>query len=222
MILDVITALLILGNVAVGYKRGIIGMVLSIAIFFVAIFLARVLYEPVVAMVSATPLYTTVLNWVMSHINLGDAVGYATADIQAQVIDNLPIPPLIAGMLNLDELINVGSLVDVTSIELGIGYAITDIIISAISMVVLVLVIIFVLKIIAGSINLIAMLPGLRFFNKNLGAMAGGFQGVIIVWLLLIIYNFSVLTGNVIFYELLETSTVTQWLNDRNFIWGLL
>ncbi|MCL1995696.1 MAG: CvpA family protein [Defluviitaleaceae bacterium] len=223
--LDIVTVLIIILNIAIGVKRGFINTVLGIAIFVLAVFFTRALHGHLAAFLVTTPLYDTVFEWVVQQLALediaGDVVHGAAADIQAQIVQNMPMAGLLVGLIDI-EIIQIGNFVNISAIEMQIGGMITDAIINIVSALILFFFFVFGFRIIASVINLIAMLPIIRGVNRNLGASLGAFMGIVTVWLLLIIFNLTMVRQGNIFEYHLYASTITLWLNERNFLFSLL
>ena len=222
MIIDVIVVLIIGLNILLGYKRGIVDMILNIVILFVSIFLSRFLHGYVVDFVSETPLYDSIFNWVMDSISLGDAIQVGADNVSEQIIESLPLPAMFINLLNIDTDFIIGNILDISAIEVAIGSAITDIIISIISIIILFIILIFGMRLLASSINFIAMLPVIRVVNKNLGAFLGAIFGFFVVWGILIIYNLVLVRYGNDFYDALYSSNIALWLHQRNFVLSLL
>lgn len=223
--LDIATVLIIVLNIALGFKRGFINMVLGIAIFVAAVFFARALHGHLAAFLATTPLYDSILNWVIQSMGLGDMaqdmVQGAAIDIQTQVVQNLPMAALLVGLIDIEN-IPMGNFIDISAVEIQIGSMAADAIINIISALALFFLFTFGFRIIASAINLVSMLPIIRGINKNLGASIGAFMGIVTVWVLLIIFNLTMVRPGNIFEYYLLSAPITLWLNERNFLFSVL
>lgn len=220
--LDIITILVIIANIFIGYRNGIVDMVLSIAAYIIAILFARLFHSYVASFLSATPIYDSILEWVADSISIGGTVQDITTDIQAQIIESIPLPPIFSGMINLENMIDISTVVDTATLELQIASSITDLLINIIAALLVFLLLVFGLRIIIASLNTIAMLPVIRVVNKNLGALVGAVRGFLIVWLLLIMFNLVLVRPSNIFEQWLYSSHITYWLSERNFILSVI
>ena len=85
--LDLITLLIILACVAVGYRRGLIETALRIVIFFVAIMFARTLHGATADFLRGTAFYNTVYEWLSGYIDFGAGIGtYLVINVAAAVV----------------------------------------------------------------------------------------------------------------------------------------
>lgn len=74
-IIDMIIGVIILGFVAMGYKRGLLESVVRLGAFFMALFFASVMYQTVADWLVETPLTEWVYETVASHVPLGAELG---------------------------------------------------------------------------------------------------------------------------------------------------
>jgi len=209
-------------NIYIGHRRGLVDMVLSIAIFIVALFLARTLYTAFAAFFMTTPLYHSIVQWVVDYISLGATLGEITGDIQADLLGRLPLPAFIVEALNLQQAIEINNILDISSLEILIAEMVAGLIINIISALALFLFFIFGLRLISKSINLLTRLPFIRGVNKGLGAVAGGLRAFIIVWVFLLIYNLILARPDNFFMDQLLTSTLALWLHERNLFLSVI
>ena len=227
--LDIIIILIIVINMLVGYRKGFVATVLSLFIFVFAIILTRAFTPAFTEFLKTTPLYDMIVRWTADSISLGDGVNQmvttAITNVQTEVIGRFNMPEWLMGFLNLDKIassVDVGAVVDLKAIELMIATQITDFIIQMLSGIVLFFIFYIGLKVVAISINLITLLPIIHTLNKTVGTVAGLIRGVIIVWVLLIVFMLLFLRPDTVFAELYETSYLAIWLNERNILLSML
>ena len=229
--LDIIVLAIIGINILVGLRKGFVATILSLVTFVLAILITSWLHPYAAAFMRTTPMHTGIVDWIDSHISIGDSVnellGATAHNIQYNVIEVLPLPEWFLDMINLEPIIagiegiNVSGMVDFSGVERQISTHIGEFVTDILSGLILFLVVLFVLRLLAVIANIITYLPIIHSLNKTLGAVAGLVRGLIVVWILLIVYTLFLFNTDTMFYQWYYEANFAVWLNERNLILSL-
>ena len=233
--LDILIIIIIGLNMLVGYRRGFVSTVLSLAAFILAIIFTRMFHPAVAAWLRTTPFYEGVVGWIADHLQLGDmvsgafsrAVDQVAMPIQQEVIGRFPLPQWMLDFLDLDTVmanlqgIEVGQMIDLSGVEMQIASHFAGFVIDGVSVVGLFLVLLFLLRLVATMGNLVTYLPVIHSLNKTVGTAAGAVKGMLAVWIMLILYVMFFLRIDSVFYDWYYGSSLALWLNERNLILNL-
>ena len=227
--LDLLLIFIIGMNMLMGYRKGFVATILSLLTFVLAIVITRMFQPAFTEFLMTTPLYDGMVNFTKQYLSIGDgvntAINSASANFQAEVMERFMMPEWVANLINLEALtknINVGAMIDFGTIETMIAVQITNYFIGIISFVGLFFISFFVLRIIAVSLNLITILPIIHSLNKTVGTLAGLLRGVIICWIILMVYMVLFMRVDTVFYEWYYGSTVALWLGERNVLLSMI
>lgn len=174
-----------------GFKKGLIKMVFSLASTVAALLLAM-LFSPVVSgMLKSNEGIVTFFDE-----KIGALVDFTpeeavqeTESEQASLIDALPLPKTFKDSLLKNNTVEQYISMQAENFEQYVCRQITNVILNAIGFVVTLIVAIIALALLCNALNLLAKLPLLRQINEAAGLAAGVGEGILLVWIL-----FAVLT----------------------------
>lgn len=169
---DIILIFFFLLMVYLGWKNGFVKAFLRFFGIFISFAISYYLYSPVSEWLIKTPLADRIENFIKNDFIKNNS---------PEVVLNLPLPTGIK--MEMENMIESG----VESAAEGISAAITTMFVSLLSMV-LVFVLAFAgLRIFEFFLSSIVKLPGLSFFNKICGLIVGIINGIISIYLVIII-----------------------------------
>lgn len=197
---------------AVKAGLGFLPMILAIgAAYFCSPIFSKVL--------RGTPFFAFLQNKIQTTLNLDGVLGDGILETQTKLIQNMHIPnflknsllennnPVVYGILKADKLQDYIT-----------GY-LANVCLNIISVVLIVVLVWFVVKLLLGALNLVMKLPGLSFLNRLCGLMIGTLQGVLIVWLMGLVLTFFYYNPRwSVFFSMLENSKVASIFYENNLL----
>lgn len=173
--------------VFVGYSKGFIKIVLSLAVTIVALILSVLLAGPCSNFIKEhTPLYDTVKEQMADNVSeyIGEELDTASKDMQEKAIKKLNIPSSIKDKLIVNNNENSKAELEVNSFSNYVAESLTDILLNAVTVLGLFLIFKILLRILISVIDLFSKLPLINSINKNLGAIVGFAEGILIIWVI--------------------------------------
>lgn len=210
--IDVIVIVFLVVCVLWGKRTGFVRAIYNMISFFVAIFIANWLRPIITSFLYKTSLYTSIYNSIDEKINFGDAM---TRNAQSSEIASLHLPEAVIEKLLVNNNDVIYEKLGVNTFENYVVTSITGMLISIISMVLLFISMIIVIRIIGVALDLFDSIPVIKTFNSYGGAVVGCVNGLLVLWIFMIII--TIFSENAL-YDSVQTSIVTKWLFDNNFI----
>lgn len=213
--LDIAVLVLVALFAFAGYKRGLIHTVYRLASLFIAIALSRILFPYIARLLQGTYLYTMIQGGIKHSLNLEGFVTEYTAGRQTEIIESLPLPVQLRGLLHAQFVPDVHGILRVDTIEEYISAFFANIAINGIAIVVVFAVVLGSLSVIGAVLDVIGKLPVIRTFNNFGGLAVGVVMGVGISWLSIIIFSmFFATSANPEGYELIQNSFFARSVLD--------
>ena len=154
----------------IGYKKGMVKIVLSMAAMIVAYVLAAALTVPVsMALKSATPVYDTIEKSVSTMVK--------ESKVDSTSIEKLNLPAQI------EEKIMEGANDVASGFNEYLVETISNLILKALTFFIVMIVIYIILNIIIKVLDFVAKLPLFNSINKSGGLVIGLAKGLIYVWI---------------------------------------
>lgn len=204
MIIDIIVIVLIVLGALLGYKKGLVGILISLASLILAIVLAFMLQTPI-----AQELYQT---------EIGSGVNKTVTDM---------VEKTISGKTEEERKNNAQTgnffdkMIENATTKEQIASAskeITMFILKGVSFIGIFILVFIICYILRMVLNLVCELPILHGLNKWGGLVAGGLQAVIKILLLLAIISFiSVLPMVKVITDSIQKTNFTKQLYENNF-----
>lgn len=230
LLIVVIAIILVTG--ILGYYKGLIKTVLSMATIVLSVVLTSIVApEAARILCENEEVYGSVYETVSENIDLSDVTKELAAQAgdtldeaaQAEILDNVGMPPIVREIIidsgNLEKFVNDNS----EKFEEYVYSLITDLIINSSTYVIVFIVFSIVIAIVSSALNIISKLPVLKSLNRMAGAVLGVVEGFVIVWLLFILI--SVIPGNEFMEkcnEEIEDNAVLTYLYDNNVIMNVV
>ena len=198
----------------VGYSKGFIKVVLSLAVTVVSIVIS-VLIAPMCEefIKERTPVYNMIKEEMTEFVTdaLGKGVDAATVQLQEEAIKKLSLPEVIEEQLVKNTTIKDQTEQQVVSFGESIAISLTDILLNAVTIFILFSVVKIILKILINVLDVITRLPVLHGVNKLLGAGIGVLEGVLVLWVICI--AITMIGGTDIGIDMLEAIAVNPILS---------
>lgn len=206
--LDIAVLILIAFCAFSGYRRGLIRTVYRLASFVLAGILANVFYPYVARFLRGTAIFDAIQGGIKTRLNLGEFVAEYAAGHQ-EIIDTLPIPAGLRGLLNTQFDENVHGILRVDTIEEYVSAFFSNIAINGIALVLVFLLVFIGLSIVGKLLDIVGKLPVIRTFNNYGGLAVGILLGVGITWISIVAMSmFFATSANPGMYDLLQNSAI--------------
>lgn len=224
---------LVLGVVAflaimflIGYRNGMIKVLLSFVATIIAFLLSILLAGPCETFIKeSTPVYDNLKKQMTEYVSEYISAEVDTSDIELQkdAIGELKLPSSIKNKLinsnTADEKLSMG--VDTFSEYLATSLA--DIVVEVLAVLVLFVIIKLILRIIISLLNIVSHLPIIHGINKMLGGIVGLAEGVIIIWIICLLL--TIVSGTAVGEQIMSEISSNEILNyiySNNLIMKML
>jgi uncharacterized membrane protein required for colicin V production len=167
-----------------GYSKGIIQILFSFVATIVAFVLAMMLSGPIETVIKKTPMYDSVKEQMSDYVTkqIEDEVNTSSIEAQKEAIKKLNMPSVIEDKLITNntsaEMIDMG----VNSFSEYIATYLANVLVQALSVIVMFLIIKIILRIVTTALNIVSRLPVIKEVNKSLGGIVGLAEGVLVLW----------------------------------------
>lgn len=218
--IDLILIVILIIFATFGYKRGLIGSVITLCSSIVALVLSFVVYPALNMFLKLTPLYTSVYEGVFKKI---EAINFGKG-IQSQgeaILENITwLPQFLTLQIKNNNNTAMYELLGVKTIQEYISIYITNMIVSLIAILITWFLLKIVLVVVLRALgSIIEHLPVISSFNRGGGLIFGLVKGVLTLSVIgLIIPVFITLPAFQDISQSIEASILTKWMYDNNFI----
>ncbi len=224
--LEIAVGVYLLGMVLYGHYKGFIRLAVSAAALLITLVAVNYSLPYVTGWLKhETPVYETMKEKLIERVEI-DALldeiqpdGYIQKADEWMIIEELPIPEQMKKLLVENNNAEVYKLMGVEYFKDYVGGYLADMILKAVVFLVLFLVMYLVLQIAVIWLDLIAKLPILSGINKIAGAILGGVQAMIYIWiacLLLTLFSRSEL-GMAVLAQV-SASPWLSWIYNHNML----
>lgn len=187
---DIVVLVILAISILTAYKDGFVKTCFDFFSTIVSLILAYKLYPTSSAWLRSTGWFDTIKSSVESTLHIKEVVTDMTLSAQTSLINSLELPSFLKSALVENNNTEVYGVLNVSQIEDYISSYIANICINVVAMVGTFLVVLIIIKIIAGVIDLVSKLPVINFFNKTAGAILGLAKGVLIIWVVCMVITF--------------------------------
>ena len=203
MILDVIVLVILLISAFIGYKKGLVGIAISLISLILSIILAVLLQG-------------NLANYLFSETTIGDTIeGSVKTMLEAQIENNTKEDTFINMFFDTDELIN--EMVDENAKK------VTMFILKGISFIGIFILVSIICYIIRMILNIVFKLPILNSINKFGGVSLNVIKTIFKIWILLAIISFiSFMPTIEHITKIIDSSIITKLLYENNIIINIL
>ena len=228
--LEIVVVIYILAMVLQGHHKGFIRLAVSATAMLITLVTVNYTMPYVTEWLKHdTPVYETLKEKMAESVGIDDILNNLGLETQTQkadewlIIEELPLPDQLKNLLVENNNIEVYRLMGVEFFrDYIIGY-LADTILKAVVFVVLFILVYLTLKVLVIWLDLIAKLPILSGINKMAGAVLGGIQALLFIWILCIVLTIFSRTeiGRIVF-EQVNASLWLSWLYDHNMLANLI
>ncbi len=224
--LEIVTAVYLIGMVLHGHHRGFIRIAVSATALLITIVAVKCTQPYVIDWLKYdTKIYETMKENMVERVGIdeilndmapGESIG---KEDEWLIIENLPIPEQMRDLLMENNNMEVYRMMEVELFRDYVGSYLADVILKAAVFIVLFLIIYLVLKVVMIWLDLIAKLPILSGLNQIAGAVLGGAQAMIFIWIACLIL--TMFSGTELGKEALSQINATPWLSwiyDHNML----
>lgn len=223
--LSVIVGVYLIGMVLYGHHRGFIRLVVSMLALVLSLTIVRVSLPAVTGYLKEnTGLQQTISESMKKSIGLqaeegSDETTSEVPSVQRTVIEKLDLPQTMKNALIENNNSEMYQMLGVQAFTDYIGSYLANKILNSVGFVILFAAVYVAMKLIVGWLDIISRLPILSGINKIAGALMGGIQGLVFVWLACILITaFSGTSWGLMLSQQIEASKWLSYLYSHNFI----
>lgn len=221
--LSIAAGVYLLSMILYGHYRGFIRLAVSMVALIAALTIVHVSMPKVTEYLKEnTKIQQTLSESMKEAAGIGlseETEGEDAPSIQRTVIENLNLPENIKTALIENNNHEVYELLGVNAFADYIGNYLADMILNSIGFVVLFALVYLLIRLIVRWLDLIARLPILSGMNKIAGALLGGVQGLIFLWILcLVLMACSGTSWGMALIHQVEASKWLSFLYEHNFL----
>lgn len=223
--LSVIAGIYLLGMVLYGHYKGFIRLVVSMLAVILSLTIVRVALPTVTEFLKEnTKIQQTISESMKKSVGIqgeetpGDISSDAPS-VQRTIIEKLDLPQNMKNALIENNNSEMYQLLGVQAFTDYVGNYLANKILNSVGFVILFAVVYVAMKMIASWLNIIARLPIISGINKIAGALLGGIQGLVFLWLACILITaFSGTEWGLMLSRQIEASKWLSYLYNHNFL----
>lgn len=223
--LSVIAGIYLLGMVLYGHYKGFIRLVVSMLAVILSLTIVRVALPTVTEFLKEnTKIQQTISESMKKSVGIqgeetpGDISSDAPS-VQRTIIEKLDLPQNMKNALIENNNSEMYQLLGVQAFTDYVGNYLANKILNSVGFVILFAVVYVAMKMIASWLNIIARLPIISGINKIAGALLGGIQGLVFLWLACILITaFSGTEWGLMLSRQIEASKWLSYLHNHNFL----
>ena len=206
MILDIVIILFILAGAFFGFRKGIIGIAVSLVSVVLAIILGYILQAPIADMLyNDTGLGTIIEETVKNNINIGNNEEKSENTIYDNILNSI-----------------IGEKKEEFTIEQA-AKVVTMFILRGLSFVLIVIIVFIICYILQLVLNLVFNIPVLSSINKIAGIAAGIIKSLLSIYILLaVIYFLAPIPFMDTVIDYINNTAVAKVLYSNNFLVAIL
>ena len=208
-----------------GHKKGFLKVALSTFSFIIVIILSMALSKPVSNFIGNTSWGDSIEESVGELVDtkidefLEDSGDEIPEDEENTFIESLPLPSFIQNTLKSGNTLEEYVEMQVETFEEYTAAKFTDIIISAISYVIVMILAAVIIRLLLKGAKFVNKIPIIGGINKFLGALLGFFEGLLILWAVgLFIISVSGTSFGESIILLIQSNPVLDFIFDNNLL----
>lgn len=184
--LEVVILLVVIAMALIGLRKGFVKMIVGLAAMVLAlvgtVFLAPVLSDYINEQTDLRQQIADEINTYLEE-QIGEKLEQTTAAAQQEAIDKLSLPDNVKNALQANNTTDMYKKLGVSSFSGYVSSYVAGTGISALSYLVVFLVLYIVLRVLFIVLNIVTLLPFLKGVNKLAGAALGIVHAVVYIWL---------------------------------------
>ena len=224
--LTIAVILFLIVEVLIGLKRGFVKMALSLLAVVIALMITSAVGSYVKDMLTE---YTSWQSGIQESIQnsfdtyLEDQLNILEPEQENALLDQLPIPDVLTGILKENNNSSVYEKLGVDSLTNYVSFYLADMVMTAIAYVITFISILILLKIVFHFLNLVTRVPGLRQLNSVAGGILALAQGLILLWVLcLVLTAFANTDWGIQAMEMVKESSFLSLIYNHNLLLQIL
>lgn len=224
--LTIAVILFLIVEVLIGLKRGFVKMALSLFAMVIALAITSAVGPYVKEGLSEyTPWQTNIQMSIQESFDgyLEDQMEMMEPDQENDLLDQLPIPDVLTGLLKDNNNSAVYEKLGVDTLTAYVSSYLANMIMSAIAYVITFIGVFLLLKILFHFLNLVTRIPGLKQLNSVAGGILALVQGLIFLWILcLALTAFANTDWGIHAMEMVKESSFLSLIYNHNLLMQLL
>lgn len=223
--LSVIVGAYLLGMILYGHYKGFIRIAVSLVAIFASLIFVRIGMPYVTGyMKENTGIHRMVENTVLKAVGYGavedsEGVSDIMPAMQRQLIEQMNLPDTLKETLIENNNSEVYQLLGVRHFSEYIANYLSSLIFNAVGFIILFLISYVVIRLMMSWLDLVARLPIIHGMNQLAGAVLGGLQGLLLLWIFGLIVTVCSGTGwGRIVVAQIEGSPMLLFLYSHNFL----
>lgn len=227
--LELVTAIYLIGMILYGHHKGFIRLAVSATALLITLAAVKYAQPHVIEWIKQdTDIYESMKESIAESIGIDRIIeetgekNDASVKNEKSLIDELPIPKQMKKLLEENNHVDVYKEIGVQYFRDYVAGYLADLILKAAVFVVLFFAVYLILQVIVIWLDLIAKLPVLSGINKMAGAILGGIQAVIFLWVACLVFTMFSRTGiGKSVLAQISTSAWLSWIYDHNLLSNL-
>lgn len=224
--LTIAVILFLIVEVLIGLKRGFVKMALSLFAVIIALVITSAVGSYVKEMLNEyTSWQTNIQENIQSSFNgyLEEQMDILEPQQENALLDQLPIPDVLTGILKENNNSSVYEKLGVDSLTSYVSSYLANMIMTAIAYVITFICVLILLKIVFHFLNLVTRIPGLRQLNSVAGGILALAQGLILLWVLCLVLTAFANTGwGIQAMEMVKESSFLSLIYNHNLLLQIL
>lgn len=227
--LSVVVGIYLLGMVLYGHHRGFLRLIVSMLAMVLSLTFVRAALPPVTGYLKEnTNLQKTISENMKKSIGLGldenlSAKAFEAPSAQRMIIENLKLPQNLKKALVENNNNEVYQVLGVEEFTDYVGSYLADMILNSAGSVLLFAAIYLFSRLVIKWLNIIARLPVISGINKLAGALLGGLEGLVFLWIAcLLITAFSGTEWGLMLTRQIEASKWLSFIYTHNILSQML
>lgn len=145
------------------------------------------------------------------------------ADLQTEIIDELPLPKSMKEKLTENNNIEVYQQLAANSFAEYLSGYVAYAIINGIAFVISFVITIIIVKLILYAVDILTELPVVGTLNRLGGLLLGSVQGLLWIWILFLIVTLLCNTSvGAYLMKTIQEDTILKWIYDRNYLMHII
>lgn len=216
--------LFVVAMIAIGLKRGLVKMAFSLVSVFVILILVNILTPSVKQLLKTTPIYESINSNIEAYVNKNvesstENMMQSGVNAQKKIIEELPLPKGVINTLVENNNQESYDSMKVNSFSSYISESLTDMVLGALTFVILFIIISLLVRILMHVLDIVAKLPIIHTFNSMGGAIIGFAEAIIIIWIACIVVTvFSATPWGQEVCKAIADNDILSFLYDNNLI----
>lgn len=222
--LSIATGVFLIAMILYGHHKGFIKLVVSaVAIIATIIIVNTIMPQVTDFLKNNTKIYDTFEENMIQALNIEEHLNMEQPAEQRDTIENLNLPKQLKNALLENNNNEVYRLLGVETFTSYIARYLANSIINTIGFLVLFVLIFAGLNIITIWLDLVARLPIISGINKLAGAVLGGVEGLVFLWIMgLLITVFAGTKGGMELIHQIESSPFLSFIYNHNLLSGVV